>query len=223
MEKIKALDIAKWFIKNDLDNPRNTYDGNMKLQKLLYFAQLIHVAKFGELLFSEEMRAYKNGTVINDVRLVYRDKHYTIVEQAEESVEIFNVQEVNETLQLTAEVFGEMTARELSALNHELISWNIPHNESKTDVLDIYRTEKSVIHPHDGLFMEDVRKVNQMLDAYEENNNPMDFEVVNGVTFYYDSNDMEITEDILNFLQEREFPDETYTLTNDREQGLIIL
>lgn len=30
-----AIDIAKFFIKRGLDVSRNTYDGNMKLQKLM--------------------------------------------------------------------------------------------------------------------------------------------------------------------------------------------
>ena len=41
----KALDYAKYFIKGGFDSNPNTYDGNMKLNKLLVFADLISMAE----------------------------------------------------------------------------------------------------------------------------------------------------------------------------------
>ncbi len=35
---LKAIDLAKFFIKQDPSSFENTFDGNMKLQKLLFFA-----------------------------------------------------------------------------------------------------------------------------------------------------------------------------------------
>ncbi len=218
---LNAIDISKWFIKNGYDSPRNTFDGNMKLQKLLYFAQLIHVASYGKLLFPEEMRAYRNGTVINDVRLCYRNSHQYLVEQAI-NLEAFEDEEVNRTLQLTESIFGEMSASELSDLNHELSSWKIPYNASKTEIPDVYRTERSIIEPFSRIFMEDVENVKQMLEAYDEDSSIKFSEVINGVTYYYDPNEIEINEDILAMLENMNCPDEAYTLTFDEEQGVII-
>ena len=39
-----VYDFAKFFIKNGADSSPNTYDGNMKLQKLLVFAALATTA-----------------------------------------------------------------------------------------------------------------------------------------------------------------------------------
>ena len=61
MKKNTVFDYAKWFLENDLDTPRNTFKGNMKLQKLLFFAQLISLAKNNKLLFDEEFCAFENG------------------------------------------------------------------------------------------------------------------------------------------------------------------
>lgn len=36
-----AINYAKYIIRNGLDTNHNTYDGNMKLQKLLFFADYI--------------------------------------------------------------------------------------------------------------------------------------------------------------------------------------
>lgn len=40
-----VYDAAKYFIKNDADSFSNTYEGNMKLQSLLVFANMVNVAK----------------------------------------------------------------------------------------------------------------------------------------------------------------------------------
>lgn len=44
-----VYDVAKYFIKNDADSFPNTYEGNMKLQSLLVFANMINVAKNGHV------------------------------------------------------------------------------------------------------------------------------------------------------------------------------
>ena len=67
-----VYDFAKYFIKNGADSLPNTYDGNMKLQKLLVFADMINVAEYGELLFDDEVLAFKNGCVVEKVRLRYK-------------------------------------------------------------------------------------------------------------------------------------------------------
>jgi len=225
MSGLRAIDVAKWFIRNDLDSPRDTFDGNMKLQKLLYFAQLIHVAKNDKLLFSEDMRAYENGTVVNEVRLIYKNKPTTFINEAMFTDFSYDDEEINKTLRLTADLFGEMSARELSDLNHELPSWKIPYHASRTNIPNVYRTEKNIIDPEGKLFKEDVNKVKKMLDAFLQNeqSEKMDYEVINGVTYYFDSNEVELTDDILAILEDMNGPDEAYTLTYDKEQGLIIL
>ena len=68
-----VYDFAKFFIKNGADSSPNTYDGNMKLQKLLVFADLANIAEYGEPLFGDQVLAFKNGCVVEKVRLRYND------------------------------------------------------------------------------------------------------------------------------------------------------
>jgi uncharacterized phage-associated protein len=219
MNIVKANDIAYWFIKKGYDSPRDTFDGNMKLQKLLFFAQLIHYAKHNKLLFSDEMKAFENGTVINDVRLNYKHNLYSMIMESENSDE-FNDCEIKETLDLTCKIFGDMSASELSDLNHELISWKIAFNSSKTDIPGVYNSEKNTIKI-DKYFLEDVQRMKDMLDAFEDENE-MAFEVINGVTFYYNPNLVNFTEDLQSKLEGMNFPDDAYTIIYDEEQGIII-
>lgn len=66
-----VYDFAKFFIKNGADSMPNTYDGNMKLQKLLFLADLANIAEYGEPLFNDQVLAFKNGCVVEKVRLRY--------------------------------------------------------------------------------------------------------------------------------------------------------
>ena len=73
MNKTNVFDYTKWFLENNLDTPRNTFKGNMKLQKLLFFAQLISLAKNNKLLFNDQFCAFENGMVMENVRLKYKN------------------------------------------------------------------------------------------------------------------------------------------------------
>lgn len=70
--RYSALDIAKFFIwRADQDKERLT---NLKLQKLLYYAQGLHLALGFGPLFADEIRGWSYGPV---VPIVYHEyKHY---------------------------------------------------------------------------------------------------------------------------------------------------
>ena len=70
-----VYDFAKYFIKKGADSLPNTYDGNMKLQKLLTFADLISIAKYGKPLFNDPVLAFKNGCVVEKVRQRYKNDY----------------------------------------------------------------------------------------------------------------------------------------------------
>lgn len=57
-----VYDFAKFFIKNGTDSKPNTYDGNMKLQKLLVLADLVNIAEYGLPLFDEQVLAFNDSS-----------------------------------------------------------------------------------------------------------------------------------------------------------------
>jgi len=69
----KALEIAFWLIaKNNIDQKDcdpDEFEGisNMKIQKLLYFAQGIAFSFYGKKLFDEQLLAWQHGPVIREV------------------------------------------------------------------------------------------------------------------------------------------------------------
>lgn len=75
---ITARDVAKYFLSKDVNktifntnlvnyNNRNAYEGNIKLNKYLYFAQTVYLAKYSKLLFEDNFVAYDNGPVIKEI------------------------------------------------------------------------------------------------------------------------------------------------------------
>jgi uncharacterized phage-associated protein len=71
MAKYTAMDVANWFTQwadfNDADL------SNMKLQKLLYYAQGHYLAFFGEPLFDEELEAWSHGPVVPSVYRAFKE------------------------------------------------------------------------------------------------------------------------------------------------------
>ncbi|WP_210408355.1 Panacea domain-containing protein [Allokutzneria sp. NRRL B-24872] len=70
--KYDATTIAKWFIAW-ADHAENASMSNLKLQKILYYAQGHHVALHGEPLFSDEIQAWSHGPVVPTVYRKFRD------------------------------------------------------------------------------------------------------------------------------------------------------
>ena len=97
--------IAEWFIQRNLDTPTNTGKGNMKLQKLLFFSQLIYMCKNnGETMYNEMFSAFDNGMVLEPIRQEYL-KNYKQLKQ-DSTRNIILPEKVEEALIITEEIFG---------------------------------------------------------------------------------------------------------------------
>lgn len=221
--KVSAIELARWFIKNGYDQPRNTFNGNMKLQKLIYFSQLIHLAKYGEPLFKEHIFAFKNGSVIEDVRQEYRNNHQVLLNQSLNWNNEFEP-EVIDTLNLTTQIFGSLSAKELSEINHQQFSWYSSYNRSYDPEMNFHFKNSSII-AIDSIIEHDLEKVRKMLVAYENCQEPeKSFELINGVTFYYDPQQTKIDQEILKELEEfsMDCDDNVYSFYIDDNLGIVI-
>ena len=100
MNKVQPIEIAEWFMKQGISGLDNTQDGNTKMQKLLFFSQLIYMCKNNEnTMFDDEFLAFKNGMVLNDVRMQYRNRYNTLKEKSKEEIKL--PKEIEESLELT--------------------------------------------------------------------------------------------------------------------------
>lgn len=93
---LDATTVAKYFISKDKErklfnrnvveyNSRTFYEGNARLNKYLFLAQVVFLAKNNKRLFSDDFSAYTNGPVIQEVvnsygRLIIKDESIVLEE-----------------------------------------------------------------------------------------------------------------------------------------------
>ncbi len=178
-----VYDYAKFFIKNGADSLPNTFDGNMKLQKLLVFANFANVIEHGTPLFDEEVLAFENGCVVEKVRLRYKNDYYGFKKDSDAFQPDFTENEYD-ILNLTMKIFGNAAARELSDINHTFRFWRTAY-ENGTDDAGYHDKNRSVVNM--TAYQDDIDKMKEIIQAYRETENDTSAkEVINGVTFYYE-------------------------------------
>jgi Uncharacterized phage-associated protein len=205
------FDYAKYFIKRGMDTNHNTYDGNMKLQKMLVFANMIHLANTGGPLFDDPIRAFANGCVIESVRLRYKNDYYALYEDSMKFEPQFE-QDEYDALNTAIDIFGSLSAQELSELNHSFTFWK---NAFKNSVgRDGYKDKNLSIVSLENMLAE-CNKVKSVVEAYRSTRGERCFsETVNGVKFYYDPSELSMTEDVLETLEDfsRKAEEDSYSI-----------
>lgn len=142
-----AKDVAVWFLlKNNSEikeheaenDDYEVYEGitHLKLQKLLYYAQGIHLALYNEPLFIEHIVAWQHGPVVEEVYDIYKENGRNIINigMSKENEEILNSIENDrkacEALNLTYNNFAIYTAWQLRQMTHEDgTPWDITERE----------------------------------------------------------------------------------------------
>ena len=192
-----AFDCAKYFIKQGLDKERNTFDGNMKLQKLIVFADLISLAECDTPLFDDEVSAFMHGCVVEKVRLRYKNDCDGIVNDSYLFDPDFTQAEYD-VLSLTVDLFGKLSARELSDVNHSFDFWKNAYNNSIQ--CDGFKEKEQSTVSIDAMRAE-IGKVRDMVEVFREtqrDNNAV--ETINGVDFHYSPSDLSLTDEIIDRL-----------------------
>ncbi len=164
LDTVEPKKVAEWFIQRNLDNPTNTGKGNMKLQKLLFFSQLIYMCKNnGETMYNEMFSAFDNGMVLEPVRQEYLKNYKQLKKESSNTIELSA--KVVEALTITEEIFGKCTADELSELSHQFDAWLKYLNLSIED--NNYHNKSKAIVPYEELEKE-LYRMNKVLKAYEK-------------------------------------------------------
>jgi len=117
-----ALEIAKYFLSLGDEEAGDTIS-NLKLQKLLYYAQGFHLAIFGSPLFEDEIEAWTHGPVVPSV--YHEFKTYggnTIPAQA--GLDLADISdETRALLDEVYNVYGQFSAWKLRNMTHEEEPW----------------------------------------------------------------------------------------------------
>jgi len=124
-----AHDVAKYFV-SLVDEDAGDSISNLKVQKLLYYAQGFHLAFYGKPLFSEAIKAWAHGPVVPQVYHLYKEFGYQPIPVERVSLDASSA-EVRELLDQVWSVYGQFTATKLESMTHNEPPWmNTPQSEA---------------------------------------------------------------------------------------------
>ena len=144
-----AKQIAEWFLaynKKVMEEEDAEYISNLKLQKLLYYAEGTYSAITGNSLFYEPIIAWKHGPVVESVYHEYKENGASGIE----FVEPFDFNEIDqETTKILEEVynyFGQYSAWKLRNMTHEEKPWKetVLNHEISPKLIEEYFLEEYV-------------------------------------------------------------------------------
>lgn len=151
-----AHDVARYFV-SLVDEEAGDSISNLKLQKLLYYAQGFHLAVYGRPLFPEAIKAWMHGPVVPQVYHEYKDYGYGPIPVEPVNLEAFSP-DVRELSDEVWAVYGQFTATKLESMTHNEPPWtNTPQSEAiphaimteffRTLVVDDGKTPQAAAHP----------------------------------------------------------------------------
>ena len=120
-----ANDIANWFLnenRKQLNFEDSEYITNLKLQKLLYYAQGCCLAKYDKCLFNYDFLAWEHGPVIKTIYNKYKKYGSTGIQYDEDYNEIIDEATKN-FLMRVYQHFGQYTAWKLRDMTHQERPW----------------------------------------------------------------------------------------------------
>lgn len=123
---ISASEVAKWFLARN--NVAMAEDGaenisNLKLQKLLYYAQGVYLAITGKPLFYDNIVAWKHGPVVVDVYHEYKEFGANGITLSDDFVDPHFNEETESILEDVYNEFGQFSAWKLREMTHNEDPW----------------------------------------------------------------------------------------------------
>ena len=121
---ITALDVSEYFLKALSEPDQGDIISNLKLQKLLYYAQGIHSVRCDKPLFKDKIYHWQHGPVVKSVYNEY--KQYTtqalsIPDKVKNLLKFSK--EDKDSIRLTYNYYGKYSAWLLSEKTHQEDPW----------------------------------------------------------------------------------------------------
>ena len=123
MAKYTARDVAEYYLCCSNDKESGDLLSNLKIQKLVYYAQGIHLAATGKPLFDDDIVAWTHGPVVESLYHAYKDYSDKAIDPTPDyKIPKFN----KDTKQLLDEVYcvlGQYSAWKLREMTHTETPW----------------------------------------------------------------------------------------------------
>lgn len=135
---LDCLNVARYFIVRAYEDGIEAEMTNMKVQKLLYYAQSLHLALYDEPLFDEVIQAWRYGPVCPPAYRFYSEFEANQLPVPSKELLLQIPNEKKELLEEVWEYFGGYHAYRLSGMTHLEFPWNkarkrLPPEASSTE------------------------------------------------------------------------------------------
>ena len=120
---------AKYFLALADDEDAGELISNMKLQKLLYYAQGFYLAKYGKPLFDAKIEAWSLGPVVPEVYHEYKSYGSDAIKLSEKLDFSVYDEDAREMLDEVYAVYGQFSAWKLSQMTHDELPWKKYHTK----------------------------------------------------------------------------------------------
>ncbi len=130
---IPAIEVAHYFL-SLTDTDEGELLSNLKLQKLLYYAQGFHLVLFDKPLFPETIEAWAHGPVVGDVYHRYKEYGSNPIPPEEFDFTVFN-EEQRKFLDEIYSTFGQYSAWKLREMTHDEPPWKDAYDEDTPGVV----------------------------------------------------------------------------------------
>ncbi|HLO85551.1 MAG TPA: type II toxin-antitoxin system antitoxin SocA domain-containing protein [Nostocaceae cyanobacterium] len=137
-----CLDIAKYFIIRAYEDGVEAEMTNMKVQKLLYYAQSLHLAMYDEPLFENEIQAWRYGPVCPPAYRFYSEFEAKQLPIPNKDVLSLIPDDKKQLLEEVWQNFGVYHAYTLSGMTHVEFPWKkarkgLPPEASSTEPIPV--------------------------------------------------------------------------------------
>ena len=184
---LTAHEVAKWFIYNNPELASGYIDENTKVNKLLYFSNLMYRCVENDRLISDDFVAFPNGPVVYSV---YRDyRYHGLSELPSQSPIVEGAQ--RRILEIVNFVYGNYSTQELVEESHTHAQWkSVKHLIPSNPVISFENIEQDLISYYQSLFLTysnfDFSKISK--------------EKICGNVYYYSNDSFEMTDEIVDKL-----------------------
>lgn len=126
--KLSCFDVADYFL-SLTDDDAGDLISNLKLQKLVYYAQGFHLALYKKPLFDETIEAWMHGPVIPELYRKYKKYCDSFIPKPESlSMDKYG-RKVKELLDEVYKVLGQFSAWKLRGMTHEEPPWKVAYQQ----------------------------------------------------------------------------------------------
>jgi uncharacterized phage-associated protein len=125
---ITAKNVAEYFLM--LSQPGfGDYMSNLRLQKLVYYAQGFHLAKYDAPIFADPILAWNYGPVVEDLYFEYKKFRSGVIPLPENPDLSMFTKRQKDLMDDVFLVYGQYTALKLMELTHNELPWKLTERD----------------------------------------------------------------------------------------------